>query len=123
MADPVIRDAMAVQSAWAAMADPGIWGAMADPVIRDAMAVQSAWAAMADPGIRGAMADQGILWPWRLARPHRPWLYGPPQKNFLGEVPLWEQFRRNSVGHSGSADTWGRSGSADTWGRSEGTDT
>ncbi len=43
---------------------------------------------MADPGIRGAMADQGILWPWPLARPHRPWLYGPPPKFSWGSSPL-----------------------------------
>ncbi len=63
-------------------------GAMADPGTREAMA---------DPGSRGAMADQGILWPWPLALLHRPWLYAPPKKTFLGEVPLWEQFRRNGL--------------------------
>ncbi len=113
-------DAMAVQSAWAAMADPASREAMADQGIRDAMAVQSAWAAMADPGRREAMADQGILWPWPLAWPQRPWLYGPPKKNYWGSSPLGaDQEERDlwgALGRSGSADTWGRSGSADTCG-------
>ncbi len=87
-------------------------GAMADPGTREAMAVQSAWAAMADPGSRGAMADQGILWPWPLAWLHRPWLYAPPKKHFLGKFPSGSSSgETGSVGHSGRADTWGRSGS------------
>ncbi len=75
-----VPEPMAERGARAAMAGQGTREAMADQGIRDAMVVQSAWA---------AMADQGILWPWPLAWPHRPWLYGPPKKkNSWGSSPL-----------------------------------
>ncbi len=72
--------------------------------IREAMAVQSAWAAMADPGTPVAMADRGT--PAAMAGPPpRPRPQPPPRslrqepyyppKNFLGE-------NRGSIGHLGA---------------------
>ncbi len=88
-------------------------GAMADPGIRDAMAVQSAWAAMADPGSHGGSGDSVAL---ALGPATQAMAIRPPPKKFLGEVPPSGSSSggTGSVGHSGSADTWGRSAGADT---------
>ncbi len=67
------------------------------------MAVQSAWAAMADPRIRGAMADQEILWlgPWPGHTGHG---YMAPQKKILGEVPSGSS--SGGTGSGGTLEAW-----------------
>ncbi len=36
-------------------------------------------------GRAGSSGGHGTLWTWPLARPHRPWIYSPPKKNYWGD--------------------------------------